>query len=128
MSKIELSAVPNNKEVYLNDIAVLLVNKHKKKEAYRIKAIQRACNKSLYKKDFGVANFPWIACVFANQLEFDAFCKSNELEVDYDKMRNIMLKGTSYDAVLDSKKSSAKGKFDMQSVSVSNLIDPHIIG
>ena len=127
MSKIELSAKPNNRIELLDDIAALLVKKHKKKESYRIKAIQQACNKSKHKKDVGVTNFPWIACVFTGRIEFNTFCENNELAVDYDKMRRLMLKGTSYTKIIDSKKLSAKGKFDMNDVSVSNLIDPNII-
>ncbi len=39
-----------------------------------------------------------------------------------------MLRGTSYEDVLNSKNASVNKKFDINEVSMDNLIDPTIIG
>ncbi len=124
---MELSAVPSKRKKYLNEIGKLLAHKHGKKKSYKVKAIQLACDKSKYGNDFGIHNFPWIVCAFSNEKEFNSYCESIDLKADYDAMRRIMLKGTSYEKILDSTDSSAKGKFDLNDVSVDNLIDPNTI-
>jgi len=128
MSKIELSSVPTKRKEYLNAIGKLLVSKHGKKKAYKVKAIQQACKKSKYTKDFGVANFPWILCVFTDEVEFNNYYDNIDMAVDYSKMRKRMLKGITYDKILDSKRSNVKGTIDINSTDVSNLIDPNVIG
>ncbi len=125
---MELSAVPSKRKKYLTEIGKLLSRKHGKKQSYRIKAIQLACDKSTYSKDFGPHNFAWIVCAFASEKEFNQYYENIEVVFDYDKMRSSMLRGTSYEDVLNSKNASVNKKFDMNDVSVDNLIDPTIIG
>ena len=125
---MELSAVPSKRKEYLIEIAKLLSTKHGRKKAYKIKAIQLACDKSKYRKDFGVHNFAWIACIFSNKREFLRYYEHLDAAFDYDKMRKVMLRGTSFDKVLNSEKGSMNQKFDINGISVDNLIDPTIIG
>jgi len=125
---MELSAVPSKRKKYLLEIGKLLSKKHGKKKSYKIKAIQLACEKSKFSKDFGIHNFGWIACAFANESAFNKYYESLDVALDYIKMRKIMLKGMSYERILDSSNLDTKGKIDINDVSVDNLIDPSIIG